>query len=297
MRIFKTVVNLSLIVLAAVATVDAKKLKGDDLSNMIIEGENRLNMRPRVPDVDWDPNVHKESLDMLKDNTVLGDLKPPSIAKPVVILPEKSVSEKTASPWMETLYEPPVLTLSFKGADQKKKVDWTFLVKDSQGQVFYELKRKAALPETLTWDGFGKGNESLKVGYDYSYSFSTVDEAGNPQRFAGKPFRLDSFRHKKSGGVVTCFQPESLFRARDVAKLSVEGRELLTEVKDTLRTPFGRKVEIVTYEDDQKFGSTRSKSIKEFLQKTLDIPDDKISVVAQTLKQGGGYRHVDIVAK
>ena len=285
--------------LPAAGLLQAKKKGAEDLSNMIIQGENRLRVEPKVPAVDWDPMIYRDVQGVLQDYALIGELTPPSIEEPPVVLPEKSATAKAASPWLERIHEPPILFLGFKVPEDaaKSPSEWAFLVKDSNGQVFYELKGKKALPKEVVWEGFSGKNEPLHVGYDYSYSFSSTDEGGNPHRYAGKPFRIDAFRHGRSGRSVASFQPEVLFEGRSSLKISKDGTDYLTEAKDFLRGRYGSKIEVACYEEDAKFAQFRARTIRDFLLKALDLAEDLITAEGFPIAKGGGYRHVDVIAK
>jgi hypothetical protein len=287
----------ALILCVAAAAGHARKMTGDNLSNIIIQGENRLKVSPRVPPVEWSADAYRDIHHVFEYNALLAGLKPPSIGRPPLILPEKSATGKTASPWLTRIYEPPVLTLTFKAEEKVGSGDWVFLVKDSQGRTFFEMRKKGTPPPDIKWNGHGTNGMPLRVGYDYTYSFSAVDEAGNPQRYAGKPFRLNAFRYTKSGKTITSFQPEALFTGRASVKFSADGQQYLAEVKDMLRPTFGQKIDVISYDEDPKFAAARAKAVRDFLLKALDYPEDKITSTGLTAAQGGGYRHVDIVAK
>jgi hypothetical protein len=272
----------------------AKKMGGDGLSDMIIRGENRLTVHPRVDAIPWSVTPDRDVPELLKDNAVIGQFQPPAVSQPPVATPAASRTAKAASPWLSRVHEPPVLTLELAGAAKVERPEWTFLVKDSQGQVFYEMKRKGALPARLEWDGRGAGGEPLRVGTDYAYTLSVQDEAGNPQRFAGEAFRLAAFRVARLGKETTMLQPEALFEGRSSAKLSREGKDWLLEVKDRLRPRFGKSVDVVAYDDDQGLALARAKAVRQFLQEALEMPDDKIAAKGSTMKEGRGYRHVDV---
>lgn len=285
------------VLLAGVPVFAAKKK--EDLSNMIIQGENRLRVEPRVPAIGWDPAPYQDVKGALQDTSILSNLTPPTISEPPVVLPEKTSSEKTASPWLERIYEPPVLRIEFKPAEAiaKSAAEWAFIVKDSHGETFYEVKGKKDLPPQMTWDGFGSSGEPLHVGDDYSYSFSIVDEAGNPHRHAGKPFRVDTFRFKKSGGEMSLFDPDVLFDGPSSLKLSANGRDYLDEVRDRLRRKYGAQVQVTCYDQDPKFAEFRARAVRERLMQSLDIPDTLAEAKGLPLAKGGGYRHVEILAK
>ncbi len=272
-------------------------MMGDDISNMIIEGENRLKARAQIPEKDLDVNVYTGIPDLLRDNSLLNELKPPAVNKPPVTLPVKSLSSKTASPWLNGIYEAPVLTLTFKPQKDVGQTQYVFLVKDSHGRTFHEVKEKGTLPEMIQWDGVGGGGKPLHVGDDYTYSMSIIDEAGNPQRFAGKPFRLDSFRYPRSGRVVTALNPGALFAELSSLKLSAEGQNYLMEIKDHLRSRYGTKVVVVCYDEEMKFAMSRSNVVRDFLIRSLNLPEDKIVAQAMPKTQGDGYKHVDIIAE
>src|SRR5262249_44844494 len=146
------------------------------------------------------------------------------IQEPVVTLLNESTSEKTATPWLDSIIIPPVITLSVKPTKDNNKVNWVFLIKDSHGQNFFEMKKNGILPEKILWDGYGKNGRPLQVGSDYSYSLSIIDKAGNPQRYAGQPFKITAFQFVKAGTTRTHFYPESLFLSESSAKLSKEGK-------------------------------------------------------------------------
>jgi len=288
---------LLVLLFSAAGAAQAKKLKGEDISNMIIEGENRLQVHAPPSEYNWPVDVYKDVPATLRDPSILGALKSPSISQPPITIPKMSLSEKTASPWYNEIYEPPIITMKLRGGDEKKKAQWAFLVKDSHGNVFYQQKKRGALPPELVWSGVGSGGHLLKVGYDYSYSLSIIDEAGNPQREAGKPFRLNSFRYNKGLKTITSVNPDVLFADRSSLKFSNGGFGTLTEVKDHLRSHYGQKIEVVTYDDDQKFALARSKAVGDFLAKSLDIPPSRITPQGYPQRQGDGYKHVDIIAK
>lgn len=298
MKLIKTFGTVTIAVsLVATLAYAKKKAVGEDISNMIIEGENRLQIHGTVPEMAWDVDAYKDVPETLRDYSTLSQLKSPSISQPPLTLPVRTTTQKAASPWLHDIYEAPVLTLNFKLEKEIHKPKWIFAVKDSQGKAFYEINKVGALPETITWDGFGNNGKPLRVGFDYTYLMTIIDEAGNPKRFAGKAFRLNSFRFEKSGHTNMIFNPDGLFSDRTSLKFSDIGRSNMIEVKDYLRNRWGEKVEVVAYDVDPKFALSRAKTIREFLVNSLDIPQDRITAQGLSLSQGDGYKHVDIVTK
>lgn len=295
-----SIILAAIIAFGAASPAAAAKKKSDDLSNMIIQGENRLRAEPHVPPVKWDPSPYRDVSGVLQDFSMLGDLKPPAIQEPPVILPQRLDTDKTASPWLERILAPPVLSIAFTPlADAAKAAaEWSFLVKDSNGNLFFEMKGKGKeMPGEVSWDGFSNKGEPLHVGFDYSYSFSAVDEAGNPSRHAGKPFRIDAFRYPKGSAMVFSFTPENVFQSKSSLKFSEDGLKYLVETKDYLRSHYGDIVQILIYEEDEKFGGFRAQALREWMIKALDLPEDRVTAQGLPLTKGGGYRHVDIVAK
>ncbi|OVE78068.1 hypothetical protein BVX98_01450 [bacterium F11] len=280
------------------ASLEARKMDGDDLSNLIIEGENRLKVHGDIPPLNWTPNIYKDLPNIFQNSDIVSDLKAPALSKPALSLPRGSRSTKTASPWLDRIYEPPVLTLTTKPSKTvDKKVNWIFRVKDSQGKLFFEKKKKSILPRKIEWDGFGKKKTPIQVGYDYSYMLSIIDEAGNPQRYAGSPFNMKSFRYRKGGKSITMLHPESVFLNASSFKFSKNGVRFLTEIKDFIRRRFGKTIEITLYDRDLKFGMARATNIARFFIKALEYPEDRIEIQALPPSQGQGYRYVEIVAK
>ncbi len=114
-RAVQTILVLSLLTTGLIPA-QARKMMGDNLSDMIIQGENRLSVHPGVDEVRWSVNVYRDIPDLVRENSWISQFQPPSIQTPPVALPERSRSVKTASPWLERIFEPPVLTLAFKAA-------------------------------------------------------------------------------------------------------------------------------------------------------------------------------------
>ena len=279
------------------AAAAPRKMKGDDISNLLIEGQNRLRVTNEVPELEWEPDVYKDAPEFFKDNAVVASLKPPALQQPPVTFERRSDSAKPASPWYDNVLEPPVLSLHIKPGKDERKVEWTFLVKDSNGREFYSRKKKGLMPERIDWEGFANNKKPLHAGFDYAYSLSIVDEAGNPQRFAGKPFRVPSFRYRKGSRSVTLVHPEEIFGSESAIKVSKDGRGYLTEIKDELRDRYDRKIEVTVYDLDPKFALARANVIRDFIVATLDYPKDKITTQGLHTTKGNGYRYVEIVSK
>src|SRR5262245_21795594 len=91
------------------------EVKADDLSNMIIKGENRLQVKPEPPAADMKPNLYRDLENHFKNYAALSDLKPPSLVQPPIsFLATESHSQKTAKPWLDEIREAPVLALHFR---------------------------------------------------------------------------------------------------------------------------------------------------------------------------------------
>ena len=163
--------------------------------------------------------------------------------------------------------------------------------------MFYEKRSKDSALKEISWNGVGRNKKPLHVGFDYTYALLFVDEAGNSQRLSGNPFKLYAFRYKKSGKTVVSLYPEALFSDRSSLKFTKRGKNRLYDVKDQLRTIYRKKVDVIVYDDDVKFGLARSKKIRDFFMESLDWPEDKLNVMSKPIQKGNGYRHVEIITK
>lgn len=288
---------IACLALAGLAHAAGREMKGDDISDMLITGENRLRVSAPKVDTAWSPDPWRDTASDLREPALLAALESPAVAEPPLTFPKKTMSAKTASPWLRSVLQAPILTMEIKPPKEPKKVDWIFLVKDSNGRAFYERRESGHLPGKIEWDGFGKDGAPLLVGRDYAYSLSIIDEAGNPQRMSGKPFAVPAFRYSRSGRLVTAVTPAMLFDEEASARLSGQGRRVLTEIKDALRTRFDRKIEVVVYESDPKFALARSNAVARHLIQALEYDETRVEAKAGALKGAEGYRHVEIIAK
>lgn len=296
MRCLKqTALVMLIFVQAAVAA--PQKMKSDDLSNMIIQGENRLRVREGAPEPHFTPDLYKDMATVINDESLLLGFQPAAVSEPPIVYASKVAGRKTASAWLDSILEPPVLTLNIKSKPSAKQVEWVFLIKNSQGSEIYRIKKKGVMPEKIEWDGFDSKRQPLQMGADYSYSLSIIDEAGNPQHVPGKPFQVEAFRINSGGKNATLLGLRAIFQGDSELKFSKNGIATLTEVKDHLRTFYGKKLEVVVYDDDGKFGVARAQAIQNFLVKELDWAASKTVARSAPIKDGQGYSHVEIIAK
>jgi hypothetical protein len=149
----------------------------------------------------------------------------------------------------------------------------------------------------VEWDGIGKEGTPLEVGFDYAYSLSIVDEAGNPQRYSGKPFSIQAFRYARSGNTVTAINPDLLFSDASSVKFSPAGNRAMTEVKDFLRTRYTSGIEIIVYELDEKFAQARASAVQKYLSSEMEYAEGRIKTSGLSLNKKKGYRHVEIITK
>src|ERR1043166_8330717 len=59
-----------------------KKTVGEDISNMIIQGQDRLTVHGTVPEMSWEVEAYKDVHAAVRDYVLLGELKSPSISQP-----------------------------------------------------------------------------------------------------------------------------------------------------------------------------------------------------------------------
>src|SRR5690349_5956503 len=90
----RSLIYLPLVLTVTVSAVHAKKMPGDDLSNMIIQGENRLQVHAVLPPVEWSPAVENEIEAQLGDNKLLLAMVPPALENPPLLLPDQMMSKK-----------------------------------------------------------------------------------------------------------------------------------------------------------------------------------------------------------
>src|SRR5262245_40676672 len=106
MKTLKTLViavSAGLVFASAVSAKPTRKAKTDDLSDLLIQGENRLRVSaPRV-DVAWAADIYKDVPSLITDEALVGSLKTPTVDQPPVTFPSRLISEKTASPWLDTI--------------------------------------------------------------------------------------------------------------------------------------------------------------------------------------------------
>lgn len=289
--------SLTIATLAIGSAWSEKKYKGDDLSNMVVEGENRLKLKSGMPPLEWKVDPYAKLGDEFAFLRVYEELSPPQISKPPLVMPATYDSKRVATPWLTRIMTTPVLTLNIKTEENIEGASWNFFIKDSNGRVFYEERDRGYIPEDLVWDGRGANGDMLQLGRDYTYVFSVIDAAGNPTRKAGKAFRLDALRYREDGWNVIGFSPDVLFTDKTRAELSANGKLYMEEVKDQIAQYFDGAIHIRMYGRDGNLARSRATVIQRFFTEALTLNEDQFKVTLEDPSKGGGYEHVDIAVK
>ncbi len=63
--------------------------------------------------------------------------------------------------------------------------NWSFTIKDRNGQSFWKTSGKSSMTERIIWDGRGNNGELVQSAEDYPYEFIVTDELGLTSTFTG----------------------------------------------------------------------------------------------------------------
>jgi len=245
------------------------------LSNMVIEGETRMQVKGDKPDeaTDLDPKkyVEKYIVSYIRENNPTEKL---FISYPLY-LPSQLKSDAVLSPWRGRLSEPPVLSLLVKAPYGAKVAQWRLVIASDQGKVFRTIKGKGALPSHITWDGMDDYGEPLLVGHPYAYSLAVLDEYEVPTYLFGKSVTIKGFVHKTAAQLVISVDTAVLFTKG--LTFSSAGYVYGREMQDRLRRFADWKISVNIYGEDRDLAQKEAEMLRDYLEEDLRMKKGTIA--------------------
>lgn len=260
---------------AAAAQEPGKQEQAPENRNFTIEGTSRMEMKVDKPSdlPQLEPLKPLESY--MSQQIAISNASDRVLYALPNVLPSQLSSDVVLLPWHNLLRQSPVLELAVKRPGRLSLTHWRLVITDDQGKVFRMIKGKSKLPERVTWDGFGKSGEALRVGRPYAYSLSVLDRANVPNYLAGKTIRVDGFVQESGGRVTILLDTKALFAQG--LRFSETGQTLLREAQDWLRENFQSSLRVDAYGNDADLAQKQADLIRAHLEKALHAQEGGIS--------------------
>jgi hypothetical protein len=190
-------------------------------------------------------------------------------------------ASQTASPFVQLLKKPPIMSLHPKFKSKAGIANWRLRITDGSGNVFKEYSGKSSLPDDIIWDGHNTaGTEMADVGTSYSYIFSVVDEASNPTSQMGRPLVLESLMYDEGGYTVAKVLADALFDKKErKTQISAKGELYCREVADILTARQNYPLILDCYAKDVDAANSNGEIIQDYLVERYVLPREKIVIV------------------
>lgn len=116
------------------------------------------------------------------------------------------------------------------------------------------------------WEGFDDAGNIIKVGAPYSYIFTVMDKAGNPNSIIGNPKVVDAIKYKKEGKTFIVISNKFLFDKDRKDTLTTKGQQVLNEVENYMKMANNFPVTMQVFPKTKGWLPTRRQQWKRFLR-------------------------------
>jgi flagellar motor protein MotB len=172
-------------------------------------------------------------------------------------------------------------TFTFFAQDRNNIGKWQFVIWDYNRKIFHTENGTGEPPLSIIWDGTGAGNQYVKTGEVYYYSFISYDTVGN--RGQTKPSAVVVLLKE----IKLSFSSDALF---DLGKADV--KITAYSVLKTMRTTIDQYPESdilvagytdniqpqgIKYKDNRELSKARAEAVKFFMVNLLDYDEKRIS--------------------
>jgi hypothetical protein len=252
---------------------------GAVLPEMVVEAENAV--RQQIEKGTFEFTLTAASIDSFltdMDELALG-VSPVSGLQPHLNNLERLASDQPPHYWIQDLATTPVAKFYPVDPEGHEPRSWTLTITDFRGSPCKTFSGDGKPPAEVPWDGRSDQGEMLKVGYPYSYVFSTTDKGTNSYNYAGVSFRIPALDYRREGDRVLELAGGELF-VREEVELTPTGRDWLTRSTDEIRHHPYSPVRVVVTAESQELAEQRADAVATFLARSMILPREQIETEA-----------------
>jgi len=173
----------------------------------------------------------------------------------------------------------PVASFYTEEPEGHKPRHWELTITDFRGSPCRTYEGKGKPPKMVRWDGRTDGGDILRVGYPYSYVFTTSDKGTNTYNYAGESFRLPALDYRRDGHRVLEIAGGEVF-PRQESGLSTSGEAWLVRAADEIRRHPYSPVRVVVTAEDMDLAEERAKLVAAHLADSMIVPREQIEIKA-----------------
>ncbi len=188
-------------------------------------------------------------------------------------------SEQPPHPWLPEIPRTPVASFFTEEPEGHQTRRWQLAITDFRGSPCRTFEGKGSPPEQVHWDGRSDQGEMLRVGYPYSYVFTTTDKGTNTYNYAGESFRLPALDFREGGDRVLELAGGELFPRRE-SELTAGGERWLTRSADEIRRHPYSPVRVVVTAETEALAAARARLVADYLADSMIVPRGQIETAA-----------------
>jgi outer membrane protein OmpA-like peptidoglycan-associated protein len=184
-------------------------------------------------------------------------------------------SDQPPHPWLPEIPTTPVASFYTEEPEGHQTRRWELAITDFRGSPCRTYEGSGEPPEQVHWDGRSDQGEMLRVGYPYSYVFTTTDKGTNSYNYAGESFRLPALDYRHQGDRILELAGGELF-ARRQSELTTRGERWLTRTADEIRRHPYSPVRVVVVAEAEDLAVARARHVAAYLADSMIVPREQI---------------------
>jgi hypothetical protein len=188
-------------------------------------------------------------------------------------------SDQPPHPWLPEIPSTPVASFYTEEPEGHQTRQWQLTITDFRGSPCRTYRGKGRPPRQVAWDGRSDQGEMLRVGYPYSYVFTTTDKGTNTYNYAGESFRLPALDFRDRGDRVLELAGGELFPRRE-SELTDAGEDWLTRTADEVRRHPYSPVRVVVIAETESLADARARLVAAYLADSMIVPREQIETEA-----------------
>ncbi|MEZ4386540.1 MAG: hypothetical protein R3D98_02985 [Candidatus Krumholzibacteriia bacterium] len=252
---------------------------GAALPEMVVEAQNQV--RQAIEKSTFTLALDATSVDSFftaMDELALA-VSPVSGLQPHLNNLEPLRSEQPPHFWLPEIPTTPVATFFTDKPEGHHTHTWALTITDFRGSPSRTYRGKGDPPRTVQWDGRTDQGDMLKVGYPYSYVFTTTDKGTNTYNYPGESFRLPALDYRRDDHRVLELAGGELF-PRTESRLTAPGEAWLRRVADEIRRHPYSPVRVVVTAETTKLATDRADLVAAYLADSMILPREQIETEA-----------------
>lgn len=252
---------------------------GAALPEMVVEARNQV--RQAIEKSTFSLDLDAAAVDsFLSDmDEIALSVSPVSGLQPHLNNLEALRSDQPPHFWLPEIPTTPVASFYTDEPEGHEVRRWELTITDFRGSPCRTYRGKNSPPRTVQWDGRSDHGEMLRVGYPYSYVFTTTDKGTNTYNYAGESFRLPGLDYRRDGHRVLELAGGELF-PRDESELTAAGEAWLRRVADEIRRHPYSPVRVVVTAETEALAAARSELVAVHLADSMILPREQIETEA-----------------